>query len=34
MNDPGTHSDNKSLWMRLISVIIIGVLLIFAQSLF
>ena len=34
MTDPETHSDYESLWMRLISMIIIGVLLSFAQSLF
>ena len=34
MNDLGTHSNNKSLWMRLISMIIIGLLFIFVQSLF
>lgn len=34
MTDPETHSDYESLWVRLISMIIIGVLLSFAQSLF
>jgi len=34
MTDPESHSDYESLWMRLISMIIIGALLSFAQSLF